>query len=258
MPKLLIFDKDGVILDLEATWLPVARAVAAHTASLIPLLNIVENMPLSITATDLLLAVGVDDAQDFIDPKGLFATGSFPNIQAKWQSMLPPDMIALDRDPDYQNEVQRIVSSQAVRATVPKGDVVTPLRTLYQEGYTLAVVTNDDENNALQSLRDLGIADLFITVIGANSGYGIKPEPYGLLHCCEVAMVLPGNSVMVGDTNADYGASLAAGCHSFICVADAYECRPHDNIQLNDIIPNLMPLPALLANRSCPSNNKKH
>ena len=31
MTKLLIFDKDGVILDLEATWLPVARAVAASS-----------------------------------------------------------------------------------------------------------------------------------------------------------------------------------------------------------------------------------
>ena len=29
MARLVIFDKDGVVLDLQATWLPVARAVAA-------------------------------------------------------------------------------------------------------------------------------------------------------------------------------------------------------------------------------------
>ena len=36
MTDLIVFDKDGVILDLEATWLPVARAVAQYTASRIP------------------------------------------------------------------------------------------------------------------------------------------------------------------------------------------------------------------------------
>ena len=36
MTDLIVFDKDGVILDLEATWLPVARAVANYTASRIP------------------------------------------------------------------------------------------------------------------------------------------------------------------------------------------------------------------------------
>ena len=36
MIKLLVFDKDGVILDLAQTWLPVVRAVADYTISRIP------------------------------------------------------------------------------------------------------------------------------------------------------------------------------------------------------------------------------
>ena len=39
MTELIVFDKDGVILDLEATWLPVARALAHYTASLLPMLR---------------------------------------------------------------------------------------------------------------------------------------------------------------------------------------------------------------------------
>ena len=71
MMRLVIFDKDGVVLDLQATWLPVARAVAAHTVTLIPAVGGV--MP-EITKADLLHAIGVDDAVGVIDPKGIFAT----------------------------------------------------------------------------------------------------------------------------------------------------------------------------------------
>ncbi len=250
MTKLIIFDKDGVILDLEATWLPVARAVASYTADLVPVRKIVDVPITSITALDLLFAVGVDDELGYINPKGIFATGSFPDIRAKWQSILPPDMISLDRDQDYQNEVKKIVTKQISQATVSKGDVVTPLRNLHRIGYTLALVTNDDVEHAKKNLHDLGISDLFSTIIGANSGYGSKPEPNGLLHCCAVAGVGPEQSIMVGDTIADYGASLAAGCHSFVCIADAYEFRPHDDIKQDDIIANLMCLPDLLTSRS--------
>ena len=243
MTKLVIFDKDGVILDLEATWLPVARAVAAYTARLIPQGS---DARFAITAADLLHAVGVDDSRGYIDPKGLFAAGSFAQMRAKWQTMLPANFIALDRDPDYRDTVQTIVLQQARQTTKAKGDVAKPLRALHKNGYLLAVVTNDDEESARQNLRDLGIIDLFLSVVGANSGHGSKPDPDGLLHCCHLAGVGPEDSIMVGDTIADYGAARAAGCKGFICIADAYEFRPHEDIQPEHVISSLVGLPALL------------
>ena len=123
MTKLVIFDKDGVILDLEATWLPVARSVAAYTAGLIPPDS---DARFAITAADLLHAVGVDDSRGYIDPKGLFAAGSFAEMRAKWQTMLPANFIALDRDPVYRDTVQTIVLQQARQTTKAKGDVATP------------------------------------------------------------------------------------------------------------------------------------
>ena len=243
MTRLVIFDKDGVILDLEATWLPVARAVAAHTATLIPELGGV--MP-EINTEDLLRAIGVDDQNGHIDPKGIFATGSFAQMRAKWQAMLPPQMIDLEHDRTYCDAVQTIVHKQTRQTTKAKGDVVTPLKALYQNGFQLAMVTNDSEASARQSLHDLGIAELFCTIVGADSGCGSKPDPDGLLQCCEVAGVTADASIMVGDTIADYGAAIAAGCKMFICVADAYEFRPHDDIQPEHVITDLTGLPRLL------------
>ena len=98
----------------------------------------------------------------------------------------PANFIALDSDPVYRDTVQTIVLQQARQTTKAKGDVATPLRALHQNGYLLAVVTNDDEESARQNLHDLGIADLFLSVVGANSGHGSKPDPDGLLHCCNL------------------------------------------------------------------------
>ena len=90
MARLVIFDKDGVVLDLQATWLPVVRAVAVYTASLIPS----NGATPQVTTADLLRAIGVDDAVGHIDPKGIFATGSFAQIRTKWQAMLPQETVS--------------------------------------------------------------------------------------------------------------------------------------------------------------------
>ena len=243
MSRLVIFDKDGVILDLEATWLPVVRAVAAHTVTLIPPVGGVSQR---IISTDLLNAIGVDDQRGHIDPKGIFATGSFAQMRSKWQAMLPPQMIDLDQDRAYSDAVQTIVHEKTRQTTKAKGDVVTPLDALHKEGFLLALVTNDSEGSARKSLHDLGIADLFCAIVGADSGFGVKPDPDGLLHCCDVAGVMPDTSIMVGDTISDYEAALAAGCEAFVCIADAYEFRPHDDIQPEFVIPDLTGLPGLL------------
>ena len=243
MLQLIIFDKDGVILDLQATWLPVAQAVAAHTVTLIPTIDAAMS---KITTSDLLHAIGVDDLCGHIDPKGIFATGSFAQMRTKWQAMLPPQMIDLEHDQAYRDAVQAIVNEQTRQTTKAKGDVVTPLNALCKEGYQLALVTNDSESSARQSLYDLGIANLFTAIVGADSGFGSKPDPDGLLHCCDVAGVRPDASIMVGDTIADYGAALAAGCKAFVCIAESFEFRPHDDIQPEFVIPDLTGLPGLL------------
>jgi len=128
---------------------------------------------------------------------------------------------------------------------------------LHKDGYQLAMVTNDNERSARQSLHDLGIADLFCAVIGADSGFGSKPDPDGLLHCCDIAGVMPDASIMVGDTIADYEAAMAAGCKSFVCIAGAFEFRPHHDIQPEFVIADLMGLPGLLGVESSPSKTAR-
>lgn len=245
MTKLIVFDKDGVILDLEATWLPVARAVAHYTASRIP-----SDWDGAVDGSKLLAAIGVDEVAGVIDSRGIFAAGSFADIRDCWQDMLPDHMIRLDEDERYRVEVKALVERHGRQNTVPKGNVETPLRQLFDAGYALALLTNDNEASARQSLEDLGVLDLFCAVVGADSGHGAKPGPGGFLSCCQRAGVTPDQSIMVGDTMADYGAALAARAGGFIAVADRYDERPHHDIDAEDVIARLDELPALMARRA--------
>ena len=244
MIQSLVFDKDGVILDLVGTWYPVVEKLVDYTMTRMPVAS-----RSSVTRAELLATVGVDEATGQVDPMGLFAMGSFTDIRAAWQEMMPPGMIDLRQDETYHAETRRLVRELAHGNTVPKGDVVTPLRVLAASGFQLALLTNDSEESARQSLGELGIEALFNPIIGADSGHGGKPEPHGLLHCLSVHGSAPSQALMIGDTGADFGAALNARVADFICIADDPQYRPHEDVKVENVIPRLTDLPDLLTRR---------
>ena len=244
MIQSLVFDKDGVILDLVETWFPVVEKLVDYTLTRVPTSGLE-----SVTRGELLATVGVDETTGHIDPMGLFAMGSFTEIRAAWQTLMPPGTIDLCEDASYRAEVKRLVRDIAHGNTVPKGDVVTPLKTLAESGFHLALLTNDSEDSARCSLGELGIESLFHPIIGADSGYGGKPEPHGLLHCLSVHGTDPAQALIIGDTGADFGAALNARVADFICIADDPQNRPHEDVKVDNVISRLIELPDLLLRR---------
>ena len=243
MIRSLVFDKDGVILDMAGTWLPVARQVADYTVSRQPARED------RVTRAELLAAVGVDDASGVIDPRGMFAAEPFVAVRNAWQAMLPPDMINLNEDRSYREEVRRLAQETTRGNVAAKGDVETPLRKLAAAGFRIAMLTNDSESSARRNMVELGIADLFDPIIGVDSGHGPKPEPHGLLHILERHGATPEEALMIGDTGADYGAAVNAGVADFICIADDAGHRPDDSINVENVISRLSDLPDLLVRR---------
>ena len=245
--KLIVFDKDGVILDLAATWFPVVYAVAEYTISIVPdhAISVHDKPPVGLD--DLLAHIGVD-AMGNINHDGLFAAGTFTEICQAWQALLPDNMIDLLTDTSYNAKVNELVLELVRGRTVAKGDVKTPLTSLSESGYILALLTNDNAASALQNLQDLEIEHLFATVIGADSGFGGKPAPHGLLHICDKHDVTPAEAIMVGDTIADYGVAVNARVKNFICVADNISHRPNVAIDPDLVIPGLGALPSLIEN----------
>ena len=83
-PTLIVFDKDGVLLDLNATWMPLIIGIADYLSG---------RVDGSIDRDALLAAVGVEMVpgtdQGRILENSVFAAGTFVAMREIWQEMSP-------------------------------------------------------------------------------------------------------------------------------------------------------------------------
>ncbi|MGC6517518.1 MAG: HAD family hydrolase [Candidatus Puniceispirillaceae bacterium] len=231
---LIIFDKDGVLLDLTQTWLPVARDITHYISELTD-----HEVPASVFQD----IIGIDEASGKIDPDGLFAAGSFLDQQAAF-AVRRPSLAPLFSTEAFGARIKAIVDINAARPPAPLGDIATSLTRLADMGYQMAVLTNDSEASARGSLSALSVSSFFTHIIGYDSGYGGKPAPEGFLAICEGCGVSADKTIMVGDTGADRAVAKAAGAGRFIGISQTYP-KPTKALEgVRDILPSIEGLAA--------------
>jgi phosphoglycolate phosphatase-like HAD superfamily hydrolase len=93
----------------------------------------------------------------------------------------------------------------------PRGDVLSPLRTLQQHGCRLVVATTDNRDSTDLMLRHLGIQDYFNQVICGDDRGPVKPDPEVLLSIARTQKIPVSQLIMVGDTVSDMVMSRRAG-----------------------------------------------
>jgi phosphoglycolate phosphatase len=84
-------------------------------------------------------------------------------------------------------------------------------------GRTLAVLTNKPTDATARILDALDLRKHFVAVLGADTAFGRKPDPAGLLHLMSLAGAAPGRTLLVGDSPIDLETARRAG--SCICLA---------------------------------------
>ena len=240
----ILFDKDGVLLDLEGTWLNSAIAFTHYLADI---------TGVSCSASTFQTIIGIDEASRRIDHGGLFASGSLRD-QFEACAAHAPELEDVFAD---KAKVQTLINDVFLKereqtlkniGTVPNGDVATGIKALKQAGYKLGVLTNDSEQSARRGCHDVNIAEMMDVFIGFDSGYGSKPEAGGFLAACEALGVSPADTVMVGDTSADIGAANAAGAGLFIGVSALYPERTKPLQDIEHIVADTTGIAQLLAN----------
>lgn len=235
---LLVFDKDGVLLDLNATWLPVVLELGQFLQ---------ERCGGSVLRDDLLAGIGVDITpgtdDGVIAENGIFAASTFTHMVEIWSKMEPK------LAPIFENEHQQIrdiILNTSSKQTVPKGDVKASLERLAQMGFTLAVATNDSIASTEVNLDALEISELFHTIICADSGFGRKPEGGGLLEACRASGIPPARAIMIGDTLTDFMAAEDAGFKGFITIADSAPKRPEFIPRSDLVVKDIAQMPQAL------------
>ncbi len=218
----VVFDKDGTLIDIMATWGP---AMAAILREMYPDQGIRGRVS---------AAVGVDVENETLAPDSPVIAETNAEI--------------VDRIADAATKPVEEVKAQlatliethvsATATALPGAEML--LRSLQSQGYWVGLATNDGELSARRQIDGLGWSKYFDSIIGYDSGFGGKPGPGMLVESAVRAGCSNERLVMVGDTASDIGAAAAADCRSILVgvapsgpsspdirVASTAEIEPH-------------------------------
>ena len=198
-PKLIIFDKDGTLIDFHLMWGTWIRAIADRLQAL--------------TGRDLAAAlfqvVGYVPESGQVLADGALALAPVPELQELMYRLLLDHGLFVD-------DARRTLAEawfvpDPVELARPLADLYYLFGDFQRRNITVAVATSDDHAPTVRTLERLGVAHLVAAVVGADDVLAIKPAPDMVLRACAAVGVTPAETVMVGDNLADLQMGRAAG-----------------------------------------------
>ena len=203
--RLVIFDKDGTLIDFPSVWIPIVQARArfiVEEAAVDPGLE-----------APLLRAFGFDPDGGRIDPRGPLAIAPRAETTVIGATLLygagvPWEEAMAAARRGFRRADEAVDAVRLARA-VP--GVEATLRQLRDAGVRMAVATTDTTAQAEQGLAALGLAALFDAIVGADGVGRSKPHPEAVERLCERIGVPAGETVVVGDAVADVLMGRGAG-----------------------------------------------
>ena len=193
--ELVIFDKDGTLVDLTEVLFSLARArrVAVEQQGGKEVADLWEKV------------VGIDLSHDKIDYTGPLATA--PRQQ---EVLIAAACFYLKSYPweEAQNHAQKAYDEADKRMKPPLGTVLLPgieitLKQMRTHGLKLAIASTDTHRRIASSFEALGIAAFFDVFVGDDDITNGKPAPDMIVEAMRHARSTPEQTVMVGDSMSD-------------------------------------------------------
>jgi phosphoglycolate phosphatase len=231
--RAILFDKDGTLIDYRATWQAANRAAAADLAAAAGLDDAFAN--------ELLRRLGYESAtaEFAADSPLLWATNA--EIAARWSTA--PELKSVG---DVLARVERCFADQVAFPPVPVTDLPALFDRLAARGLQLGVATMDTTAAAEATLARLAVRDRLAFVAGADSGFGLKPDPGMVRGFCAALGLAPAEVLVVGDHPADIAMARAAGAGLAVAVLTG-GCPPAALHGLADLVlPSIAELEASL------------
>ncbi len=227
----ILFDKDGTLLDFEATWLPVLQAFARDLAH-----------GDEATAEAMLVRGGFDPETGRFRAGSTIAAGTSVDLARLWYPTLDGDALG--------TIVARIDEGFGVAA--PDHSVVLPgvaetLTELAGRGHVMGVATNDGTATATEALDAIGLGRFFALVLGYDAVTHPKPAPDMVLAFAAEAGMTPVDVVVVGDNAHDLVMARTAGAGAAIGVLSGNSAADDLAPFADVLLPSIRDLPEWLA-----------
>ncbi len=184
--RAILFDKDGTLLDYDASWGYVNRQVALMAARGDPSL-----------ADRLLEACGMDPVSGQVFADSVLAAGN--TIEIAQGLARAGSEVAVEELIEKIN----VLFLDAAEFGVPVTDLAALLSRLKRRGLKLGIASSDNERSIRRTVALFGLGDHVDFIAGYDSGHGSKPEPGMVLGFCAAIGIGPENVAVVGDNNHD-------------------------------------------------------
>jgi phosphoglycolate phosphatase len=203
---LLVFDKDGTLIDFHAMW-------GGWVLDLATDLDRLTGIELS---DDLRAVLGVDRATGMVDPHGLLAATPMARIRSHVVDAVVARGVPRRRAEAAVADAWR--APDPVGLARPLADLPRLFASLRRRVAHLAIATSDDRVPTERTLDALGIRGLISGLVCADDGIPVKPSPAAILRLCSDVGVAADRTAVVGDAVADLRMGRAAGARRVIGV----------------------------------------
>lgn len=228
--KGILFDKDGTLVNFNATWSAIADRMAMEAAG--------GNRD---KADELLAQAGYDFAGMCFRADSVFAAGTNADVVALWYPDLPP----AERNAKL-GAFNRITAVEGAAMAVAIPGLADAVAALHRAGMRLGVATNDSTAGAEQTLLALGVAQMFDAAFGYDAVANPKPAPDPVVAFGDLTGLKASEIAIVGDNRHDLEMARASGAGMAIGVLSGTGTRETLEPLADRIIGSVADLPDLL------------
>lgn len=200
--KGILFDKDGTLIEVNGTWIPLYKSMLA---------DVFGHSPDEIMT--LLMRAGYQPETDAIRAGSAMAGGTTGEYAAIWWPELSHDELR-----SRVHHIDNVIGPQAKSFVKPLMNLAPVFDELHQMGLILGVGTNDGEASGRAHMVHLGVDHYFKTILGNDSVAVAKPSGHMIAKFAEIAGIAPYEIAMVGDNSHDMEEARAGGAGLAIAV----------------------------------------
>lgn len=228
--KGVLFDKDGTLIEVNGTWVPLYRQMLLQDFS-VPAAEVEE----------MLVKGGYEPLTGVFRAGSTLAAGTTSQLVQLWWPGLSPE--------EQKKRTQLIdndIAPQAKQFIKPLMELSLVFDELRDMGLRLGVATNDSFRSAMAQMNHLDVHHYFDHIIGWDSVVIPKPSGHMIEYFCERTGLKPGEVAMVGDNGHDMEEARHGGAGLAVAVLTGNSAHSDIAHMADHTLTSVADLPALL------------